>query len=117
MVRLLHSAAEWLQRKEPAKRAKDESPWRQPWVYDGTDRGVLLADAAYGNDPDFRAGLTELELTYVVGIQSTTSAWEPGTLPLRAKRWSGTGRPPQLLRGDRRHRPISAEDSTAMRTA
>jgi hypothetical protein len=34
MVRLLHSAAEWLQRKEPAKRAKEESPWRQPWVYD-----------------------------------------------------------------------------------
>jgi SRSO17 transposase len=76
----------------------------------GIDRGVVLADAAYGNDTDFRAGLTELELTYVVGIQSTTSVWGPGTDPLPAKNWSGTGRPPKLLRRDRRHRPIAVKE-------
>jgi SRSO17 transposase len=76
----------------------------------GIDRGVVLADAAYGNDAGFRAGLTELELTYVVGIQSSTSVWRPGTDPLPAKNWSGTGRPPKLLRRDRRHRPISVKE-------
>lgn len=76
----------------------------------GIDRGVVLADAAYGNDTDFRAGLAELELTYVVGIQSTTSVWGPGTDPLPAKNWSGTGRPPKLLRRDRRHRPIPVKE-------
>ena len=33
-------------------------------------RGVVLADAAYGNDHGFRAELETLGLPYVVGIQS-----------------------------------------------
>lgn len=35
------------------------------------DRGVVLADAAYGINTEFRDGLTDLELQYVVGMQST----------------------------------------------
>jgi SRSO17 transposase len=38
------------------------------------DRGVVLADAAYGINTDFRDGLTELELQYVVGVQSSGEA-------------------------------------------
>ena len=35
------------------------------------DRGVVLADAAYGINTDFRDGLTELGLQYAVGVQSS----------------------------------------------
>lgn len=76
----------------------------------GVPRGVVLADAAYGNDTDFRTGLTELELRYVVGIQSSMTVWAPGRNPLPAKRWRGTGRPPRLLRRDRQHQPLSVKE-------
>lgn len=76
----------------------------------GVHRGMVMADAAYGNDTDFRASLSELELRYVVGIQSSMSVWAPGTNPLPAKRWPGTGRPPRLLRRDRQHQPISVKE-------
>lgn len=48
-------------------------------------RGVVLADAAYGMDSQFRAGLRELHLEYAVGVQSSLSVWEPGRQPLPAK--------------------------------
>ena len=37
-------------------------------------RGVVLADAAYGINTEFRDGLTELGLQYVVGVQSSTDS-------------------------------------------
>jgi len=37
----------------------------------GLPRGVVLADAAYGQDGDFRKALRALKLAYAVGIQST----------------------------------------------
>ena len=55
------------------------------------DRGVILADAAYGSNTEFREGLTKLGLEYVVGVQSTDglgagqttfagqAAWKDGT--------------------------------------
>jgi SRSO17 transposase len=72
-------------------------------------RGVVLADAAYGTDSGFRAGLTQLKLSYVVGVQTTMTVWEPGVEPLPAKRWKGQGRPPKLLRRDPSHQPISVK--------
>ena len=48
-------------------------------------RGVVLTDAAYGNDHGFRAELETLAFQYVVGIQSSTSVWPPGTAPLRPR--------------------------------
>ena len=62
----------------------------------GVPPGVVLADAGYGIDTDFRDGITEIGLAYVVGIQSSTSLWPPGTAPLPPKPWSGRGRPPSL---------------------
>jgi SRSO17 transposase len=41
-------------------------------------RGVVLGDGAYGSDGQFRAGLTELGLEYVVGVQSSMTVWAPG---------------------------------------
>jgi SRSO17 transposase len=75
--------------------------------------GVVLADAAYGNDGQFRAGLTELELQYVVGIQSSMTVWAPGTSPLPAKAWDGKGRPPKLLRRDGQHQPVAVKQLAA----
>jgi len=49
---------------------------------DGVPVGVVLGDAAYGNETDFRVGVSELELTYVLGVQSSTTVWPPGTAPL-----------------------------------
>jgi SRSO17 transposase len=68
--------------------------------------GIVLADAGYGNDTAFRSGLTALGLCYVVGVQSSTSVWAPGTEPMPAKSWSGAGRKPKLLRRDKSARPV-----------
>ncbi|WP_234841445.1 IS701 family transposase, partial [Sinorhizobium meliloti] len=43
----------------------------------GVSPGVVLADAGYGNDTAFRTGLTEMGLTYVVGVQSSIRLWSP----------------------------------------
>jgi SRSO17 transposase len=56
-------------------------------------RGVVLADAAYGINTEFRDGLTQLELQYVVGVQSSLTVWEPGKQPVPAKPRGKTGRP------------------------
>ena len=76
-------------------------------IEEDVPRGVVLADAGYGNDGQFRAALTELDLCYVVGVQSSMSVWAPGTEPLPAKPWSGKGRPTKLLRRDDTHKPVS----------
>ena len=80
-------------------------------------RAPVLADAAYGNDAGFRAGLEELKLSYVVGVQSSTTVWPPGTAPLKAKRWSGQGRPPSRLRRDAQHAPLSVKELALCLTA
>jgi SRSO17 transposase len=51
----------------------------------GVPPGVVLADAGYGADMDFQAGLLDLDLTYVAGILPNTSVWPPGLGPLPAK--------------------------------
>lgn len=73
-------------------------------------RGVVLADAAYGNDSGFRAGLSQLELPYVLGVQSSTTVWKPGAAPLPAKPWKGKGRPPRLLRRTPQQQPVAVEE-------
>jgi len=72
-------------------------------------RGVVLADAAYGIDSQFRAGLRELQLEYAVGVQSSLSVWEPGKQPLPAKPRKPKGRPPKLLGRDKKHQPVSTK--------
>ncbi len=47
--------------------------------------GVVLADAAYGINTEFRDELTKLGLEYAVGVQSSMTVWEPGKQPLPAK--------------------------------
>ncbi len=76
----------------------------------GVSPGVILADAGYGADGAFRAGLSALGLAYIVGVQPTLSVWRPGEEPLAPKPWSGKGRPTSLLRRTPEHKPLSAKD-------
>ncbi|HME36441.1 MAG TPA: IS701 family transposase [Candidatus Sulfotelmatobacter sp.] len=76
----------------------------------GLPRGVVLMDAGYGNNSDFRSQINALGLEYVVGIQSNTTVWPPGTGPLPAKEWSGRGRPPKRLQRDAEHWPVSVKE-------
>ena len=71
--------------------------------------GVVLADAGYGVDTRFRAGIDELGLSYVVGIQSSVTIWAPGRQPLPAKSRQTMGRPPKLLQRTAEHQPVSVK--------
>lgn len=44
-------------------------------VADGIPRGVVLADAFYGDEPSFRAAVRSQGLHYAVGIKSDNRAW------------------------------------------
>jgi SRSO17 transposase len=79
-------------------------------VNDAVPRGVVVADAAYGTDGRFRSALTELDLKYVVGVQSSFSVWKPGTQPLPPLSRKPMGRPPRLLRRDEKHHPVSVKE-------
>jgi len=72
-------------------------------------RGVVLADAAYGINTEFRDGVTQLGLQYVVGVQSSLTVWEPGKQPLPAKPRKKMGRPPRLLQRTTDHQPVSVK--------
>src|SRR3954451_14788193 len=76
---------------------------------DGVPPGAVVTDAGYGNDTDFRDGITARGLPYVAGILGTTTLWPPGTGPLPARPRNGRGRPPKRLRRDPGHRPLAAE--------
>jgi SRSO17 transposase len=78
-------------------------------VNEDVPRGVVLADAAYGDDSGFRDGLVALELCYAVGIKSATTLWPPGMVPLPPRPKGKTGRPPRLLQRDKMHQPLSAK--------
>lgn len=75
----------------------------------GIKADVVLADAGYGTDTDFRDGITEIGLAYVVGITSTATVWPPGEEPLAPRKWSGHGRRTSLLGRDAGHQPVSAK--------
>ena len=70
--------------------------------------GVVLADAGYGNDADFRNGISALGLTYAVGIQGSTTLWTQGHEPLPPRGSWGRGRSGTHLRRNRTHQPIDA---------
>lgn len=74
-----------------------------------TPVGVVLADAGYGADGEFRRELSDLELVYSVGVQPTISVWRPGEGPLPPKTWTGKGRPPKLVQRSKDHKPLSAK--------
>ena len=76
----------------------------------GIPEGIVLADAGYGTDTGFRSQLTKMELRYVMGIMSTVTVWKPGQEPKPPAAYKGTGRPPRLLRRDKRHQPVAVKE-------
>jgi SRSO17 transposase len=38
-------------------------------------KGVIVADAGYGNTTEFRTGVADRKLLFMVGVQSTTTVW------------------------------------------
>jgi len=80
---------------------------------EGVSPAPILADAAYGNDSQFREAITELGLNYVLGVQSSTTVWNPDEGPLPKKEWKGTGRPPRLLQRNPKHSPKSVKQLAA----
>ena len=77
---------------------------------DGVPRGVVLMDAGYGVNTALREGVTALGLNYVAGILPQTSVWKEDAGPLPPKPFSGSGRPPKLIRRDEEHRPVSVKE-------
>lgn len=55
----------------------------------GVSPGVILADAGYGVDTAFRTALTDLDLAYLLGIQSSTTLWPLGAHLCRPSRGAG----------------------------
>ena len=55
---------------------------------------VVLADGAYGDNTEFRTGLEQRELSYVLDVKGTTSAYSEDVKPSQPPRPEGRGRPP-----------------------
>ena len=55
---------------------------------------VVLGDGAYGDITEFRLGLQERELQYVLDVKGGISAYGEDVQPERPE-WKGTGRPPK----------------------
>jgi SRSO17 transposase len=79
-------------------------------VEQGVPEGVVLADAAYGNDSKFRNRLEALGLKYALGVQSTTTVWPADSMPLAPPPYRGCGRRPKLLRRDAAHQPLAVRE-------
>jgi SRSO17 transposase len=61
----------------------------------GLAREPILADAGYGNSSEFRQGLTDRHLSYVVGVESSTVVWDRPTQRIQRRRRRREGRPPR----------------------
>lgn len=60
----------------------------------GIARRPVLADAAYGDVTDFRSGLEERGLEYVLDVKAASSALAASATPEQPARSPGRGRPP-----------------------
>ncbi len=53
----------------------------------------VLTDAGYGNSAEFRQGLANRQLHYVVAVESSTMVWAKPTQRVQPRRRGGRGRP------------------------
>jgi SRSO17 transposase len=76
----------------------------------GIPRGIVVADAAYGTDTDWRRQLTARCLQYMVGVRISTKVWcgehQPAPMPPTGHKG---GRPRTRPIRDAAHQPISVE--------
>jgi len=85
----------------------------------GYPRGIVLADAAYGDETAWRERLAGHGLQYAVGVRPGTTVWWGEHQPLpESTSGGGCGRPRRRLKRDEAHQPISvAEVACALPTA
>lgn len=72
----------------------------------GIARRPVLADAGYGESVEFRDGLMQRGLLYVVGVPNNHLIWPPGTNPRPPKRRPGTNGRPRTVWRDGNKQPI-----------
>jgi SRSO17 transposase len=82
----------------------------QAAVAAGVPLGVVLADAAYGDETGWRDAITALGMPYLVGVRPATTVWACGVEPLPPKPWRGRGPKPKRLRNGPGHAPVSVGD-------
>jgi len=70
-------------------------------------RGVVLGDAAYGDDCALRDELSEQDLIYALGVRPQTAVWWGTYQPAIPPPPAATGRPRVRVRRDAAHPPIS----------
>ena len=76
------------------------------------ERGIVLADAGYGNDTAFRNAIEEMELSYAVGVQGQTAVWLKGKGPTPVPQGSRKmGRPRTRLRREEGNAPLSLKQA------
>jgi SRSO17 transposase len=76
---------------------------------EGAPHHCVLADAGYGVDNAFRQALSDMGLTYAVGVTSSVVVWPPGVEPLPPQPYSGKGRPPVKPRRTPELQPVSVK--------
>ena len=64
----------------------------------GLKRRVVVADAGYGDCIEFRDGLVERGLNFLVGVTGTAVGWPPGVSPRPPPPKTKRGRPPRRWR-------------------
>jgi SRSO17 transposase len=92
-MRLYLPEKEWASAKErrAAVGVPEEIPFRTKWeialeqldaaLAAGVRQRLVLADAGYGDATDFRTGIEERGLHYVVGVSGVPTIWRPGVTP------------------------------------
>ena len=74
----------------------------------GVPPGIVLADAAYGTEADWREQLSAWGLSYAVAVRENTHVWSGAHQPARMPRPSPRGgRPRTRLVSNARHSPLS----------
>ena len=76
----------------------------------GLAQGIVLADAGYGSNTQFRDALDELELIYAVGVSSSITVWALGRAPLPPTADAGWGRPRKRLSRAPGHQPVTVKE-------
>ena len=94
----------WIQHRERCRKAgvPENTPFRTKgelalelidhllgW---GLRRQPILADAGYGNNHEFRQGLANRQLSYALGVESSTVVWDKPPQRLQPRRRGGRGR-------------------------
>lgn len=92
-MRLYLSEKEWAsdKKRRAAAGVPEEVPFRTKWeialeqldaaLAAGVRRHLVLADAGYGDATDFRTGIEQRGLHYVVGVSGVPTIWRPGVTP------------------------------------